>query len=419
MLKPNPIRLDGVDLAALFAGVAGFKKIGLAVSGGPDSLALLLLVRARWDQSDHAPDVFVYSVDHRLRPEAEAEAAMVAELAGELGFTARVLEWRDAKPQTGIQAKARLARYLLMRDAMAVDDVPVLLTAHHVEDQAETVLMRMAHGSGLAGLGGMGAWSEVEGVRLHRPLLDLRKSQLQEIVTACGLESAADPSNLDTHYERVRWRETLPQLANLGLTAETLGRLARRLQRAELALEHATEEAYAASVSFDSFGIAHLSRQAFGDLPDEIALRVLKLMFPRLGRSAPRLEQLESLLVDLRSSDISGTCVSGVQVQALDRDLIVYAEPGRMQDGEFSIAAGETSIWDGRFEIGNDTDSVLIVRPTGALSRQKAEQFCGQQIAVPMSAVAAAPSVFDAHQERLALGLFTRSEQIKIKLTSN
>lgn len=343
---------------------------------------------------------------------------MVAKRAGEMGFAARVLEWREDKPETGVQAKARLARYRLIGAAMAADRVSVLLTAHHAEDQAETLLMRMAHGSGLAGLGGMSAWSEVEGVNLHRPLLGLDRSRLQEIVTACGMEAAIDPSNFDTHYERVRWRLELPKLAELGLTADNLGRLARRLQRAEAALMRSAEAACASLVSYDAFGVVLLPRHAFAALPEEIALRVLGQLFAHLGRTAPRLEQLESLQANLQSADFSGTCLSRVQVQWLGEELVAFVESGRMPDGDLLIPAGETRIWDGRFEIVNRTGSALRVQSSGALTRRRAEQFCGQEIAVPMAAVAAAPSVFDAAGERLGLGLFTRSEQVGIKLVA-
>ena len=144
-----------IDPAILFAPLGGAKSLGLAVSGGADSLALMLLA-ARWRDADpDAPTLYVYSVDHGLRPEAAAEVAFVLAEAARLGLPARALRWDGPKPATGLSEAARSARYRLIGEAMQRDGASILVTAHHLDDQAETVLMRLAHGSGLAGLRGM------------------------------------------------------------------------------------------------------------------------------------------------------------------------------------------------------------------------------------------------------------------------
>ncbi|MEO6014711.1 MAG: tRNA lysidine(34) synthetase TilS, partial [Devosia sp.] len=208
-----------LDLEALFAPLEGYDKLGLAVSGGPDSLALMLML-AKWARGPLAPQLFVYTVDHGLRPEAAAEAAMVVREAEALGLPARALRWEGDKPSSGVQAAARTARYRLMAEAMEDDGVAILVTAHHLADQAETVLMRLAHGSGIEGLRGMDALSLVEGCEVYRPLLGLRPEVLREVVSDAGLAPANDPSNSDEDYERVRWRVMLPALEALGLTLE-------------------------------------------------------------------------------------------------------------------------------------------------------------------------------------------------------
>ena len=165
MLTRAPV-VHGLDAAALFAPLEPFATIGLAVSGGPDSLALMLLA-AGWAEA-HGKQVIVYTVDHGLRPEAPAECEMVEREAARLGLTCRTLAWVGDKPQTGVQAAARLARYRLIGAAMRKDGAEILVTAHHIDDQAETILMRLAHGSGISGLAGMALFGEVEGVRLCR-----------------------------------------------------------------------------------------------------------------------------------------------------------------------------------------------------------------------------------------------------------
>ena len=227
------------EIDRLFEPLELYEKLGLAVSGGPDSLALMLLA-ARWRRPGR-PELFVYTVDHGLRPEAAAEAAMVVSEAHARGLPARSLRWDGDKPTTGIQAAARKARYRLMAEAMARDGVAILATAHHLGDQAETVLMRLAHGSGIEGLRGMDALSLVEGCDVVRPLLGVRPEVLREVVSDAGLSPAHDPSNQDENYERVRWRLMLPALEAMGITLERLGTFARRmddaLERAPAALE--------------------------------------------------------------------------------------------------------------------------------------------------------------------------------------
>jgi tRNA(Ile)-lysidine synthase len=237
-------RLTGDEIDGLFESFVRCDKIGLAVSGGPDSLALMLLA-AQWARGqDSAPQVFVYTVDHGLRPEAAAEARMVVREAQALGFTARPLRWEGDKPSTGIQAAARTARYRLMADAMQRDGVELLATAHHLADQAETVLMRLAHGSGIDGLRGMDRLSWVEGCEVVRPLLGVRPELLREVVSDAGLAPANDPSNGDENYERVRWRLMQPALEALGLTIERLGTFARRMDEASSLIHAQVEEIY-------------------------------------------------------------------------------------------------------------------------------------------------------------------------------
>ena len=191
--------LDELDIETLFAPATHAAAIGLAVSGGPDSLALMLLA-ARWAAAGRArPRLIVYSVDHGLRVEAGEEVAMVLAEAARLGLQARGLRWDGVKPETGMQAAARKARYRLLAAAMAEDGAELLLTAHHLGDQAETVLMRLAHGSGIAGLRGRDRLATVEGCRVFRPLHAVDQEYLGEILAEAWHKPARDPINVDSH----------------------------------------------------------------------------------------------------------------------------------------------------------------------------------------------------------------------------
>lgn len=288
--------LTGLDLATIFGPVATTRRIALAVSGGADSLALMLLAQAWATGQAEAPELIVYSVDHRLRNEAAEEAAMVVREASRLGLRARVLTWDDAKPRSGVQAAARAARYRLMAAAMAEEGAEIVLTAHHLRDQAETVLMRLAHGSGVEGLRGMDRFATVEGCRIFRPLLDVDPEALAEVVERAGLKPARDPSNHDRHYERVRWRQMAPVLAEIGLDARQLARFASRMADADALIETEATRAYALLVHAED-GRASLPRAGLASLPRAVGVRVLGRALAAVGghRKPHALGAVESL----------------------------------------------------------------------------------------------------------------------------
>lgn len=271
-----------IDIETLFAPVAAVKKLGLAVSGGPDSLALLVLA-AEWAQGAGRPALVVYSVDHGLRPEAAGEVAMVLREAARFGLEARGLRWEGDKPETGVQAAARKARYRLLADAMAVDGAERLLTAHHLGDQAETVLMRLAHGSGIEGLRGMDRFVTIEGCKIFRPLLGVDPDQLADVVAAADVTPAYDPSNSDRHYERIRWRQMRPQLDALGLDLKRLGDFAARMADADSLIAAETDEAFAALVHIGPDDDAELPQAGLAALQRVVAVRLLGRVLAIVG----------------------------------------------------------------------------------------------------------------------------------------
>jgi tRNA(Ile)-lysidine synthase len=208
----------------LFADWKAAPAIALAVSGGPDSIALMWLA-ARWRRAlTRGPRLIALTVDHGLRPEAAAEARDVKKLAAQLDLPHRTLRWNGAKPKTGVPAAARAARYRLLAQAAKASGATHILTAHTRDDQAETLLMRMLRGSGIAGLAAMARQTEREGVWLARPLLDVPKSQLVATLHKAKIAFADDPTNRDTNYTRPRLRALMPALAQEGGDARNLAR---------------------------------------------------------------------------------------------------------------------------------------------------------------------------------------------------
>lgn len=242
----EPLPVTAAEAAAWFADLAACKALVLAVSGGPDSTALCLLA-ARWRAAlENGPALLVVTVDHGLRPEARGEAAAVKRFAVSLGLPHRTLRWTGAKPVTGLQEAARDARYGLLAATAARAGARYVLTAHTFDDQAETVLFRLARGTGLSGLAGMARVAPLPGgggeIGLVRPFLDVPKARLIATLQAADVSYAEDRSNRDPRFTRVRLRAALPALAAEGLTAQRLVRLAKRARRADYAIEAAVDE---------------------------------------------------------------------------------------------------------------------------------------------------------------------------------
>lgn len=407
-------------LARLFAPAQGEPAIGLAVSGGPDSLALLLLAQ-RWAGSiAQPPKLFVYSLDHSLRPDSRDEVAMVLARAGELNIPARGLVWTGEKPATGISEAARQARYALIGQAMQADGATLLLTAHHRQDQAETVLMRLAHGSGLEGLRGMTQFSAVEGVRVFRPLLDVEPSALAALVEAAGMAPALDPSNDDVRYERVRWRKLLPALAAEGLDSAALTRFAARMGEADAALTQMAEAGFEELVRLDGFGAAAAAQAALMALSPAIGRRVLGRALNIVGgRQKPRaLGQVERLYDQLVAHDLPrGATLMGAVIR-LKGDMITLArEPGRALPEPQSLAAGSALVWDDRFHIAStEATGALTVSAADFMPRHRLEQLLGFRVTTPAEAIRTAPMVSDADGNLLALGGWSFDERVKVQL---
>ncbi|MBV9287108.1 MAG: tRNA lysidine(34) synthetase TilS, partial [Hyphomicrobiales bacterium] len=286
----------GVD--ALLAPLAG-RSLLIAVSGGPDSTALLVMA-AEWAARNQMARLAAATVDHGLRPESAAEAKSVASLAARLGVPHATLRWAGAKPATGMMERAREARYRLLIDHALALDAEAIVTAHHADDQAETVLFRLLRGSGLKGLGGIEAISRREGLVIARPLIGLEKSALVGFCRARAVPFVEDPTNASPAFARTRLKPLLAALAEEGLDARGFVRVARRLQQADEALERMTA-AVAARLGTEG----PLEARTLFDEPSAIVERILiQRIAAAGGRDESRigLEKVESLAVSLRAA---------------------------------------------------------------------------------------------------------------------
>lgn len=318
-----------------FADLRPGATVLAAVSGGPDSIALMGALAA-WSAATDRARIAVATVNHGLRPDSAAEAAGVAAAAAALGLPHRVLRWTGDRAGRVSQAAARTARYaLLVAHARAIG-AACLATAHTADDQAETILMRMAAGSGIAGLAGMAVRTRRGGVPHLRPLLSVPKAALVATCAAEGWRFVEDPSNRDSRYARTRWRALLPALAEEGLGADRLARLAARAARADAALTTVADELFA-RLATRRDGAVELDGAALSSAPAEIALRVLARALS--AHAAPsgfpvRLERLEGCLAALVPAVGAGralrrTLAGQVIACRADGRILISPEPPR------------------------------------------------------------------------------------------
>jgi tRNA(Ile)-lysidine synthase len=335
------LALSARDARLILDSFSEFPVLVLAISGGPDSTALLWLM-ARWRKAKkRGPRLIAVTVDHGLRPQSKREAQAVGKLARRLGVEHRTVRWTGRKPTTGIQDAARQARYRLLAAAAKKAGARCVLTAHTLDDQAETVLFRLARGSGVGGLAGMEfaapmPFNDPDGIVLVRPLLRMPKSRLVATLNAAKILYADDLTNRDPRFARPRWRALMPALAQEGLTPERLARLARRAGRLETALDTVVSTAAAALApgEWPIGGPVSFDPNAFFKLPDEIALRLLGRAIDYAGDEGPvelgKLESfLEALYSDRRSGRFRRTLAGAVVTLSRDKLAVERAPPRR------------------------------------------------------------------------------------------
>jgi tRNA(Ile)-lysidine synthase len=360
---------EQAEIDKLFSPLKRFRHLVLAVSGGPDSTALMLLA-AQWKG---AVKFSVLTVDHRLRPQSRREALKVREWAQRQGFDAHVLSWREAKPNAALQARAREARYRLMAQWCAEQGAQGVVTAHTLEDQAETLLMRLARGSGIDGLSAMAEESMVHGVRVLRPLLAVERRRLRAFLIAQGQAFFDDPSNANPAFERIRFRQSAEALEKLGLEPHALARTARRLTRARRALEQTTDELERTTVRHQTEGHAIVALEQFAAAPEDIRVRLLSRLLERIGGASQeaRLSEIEALNAWIAQGSGRARTLGGCRMQRRARSLIIGRELGRMPMKPVKIRPGETLIWDDRFAIrlGKDGPKGVAVIPLGEMPK--------------------------------------------------
>ncbi|MCZ8335793.1 MAG: tRNA lysidine(34) synthetase TilS [Rhodobacteraceae bacterium] len=358
--------------------------MGLAVSGGGDSVALLHLA------VEAGCTVAVATVDHGLRPEARAEAADVAAHCAELGVPHAVLEWRwDGRGN--LADAARRGRMAALADWARAAGLAAVALGHTQDDVAETFLMRLARDAGVDGLAAMAARREVGGMTFLRPLMAIARAELRGWLLSRGLDWAEDPTNEDARFARVRARRAVAAMADAGVAAEQIAALAGRMADVRAALDGAVAEAAARIARLDR-GDVILEGVGLAQLPVEIRRRLMRAAVMWIGSAeyGPRGAELERFIaaaLEGRAATLGGCRMTP------GRGRLRITREARAVAG---LVCATDQLWDGRWRLagpeneGNSSD--LTIR---ALGPDGLAQLAGAEgAAVPRLSLLAAPAVW-------------------------
>jgi tRNA(Ile)-lysidine synthase len=317
-------------------------RIGVGVSGGSDSTALLILL-ARWGQQ-HDVEVLAATVDHGLRVEAAAEAQKVAKLCRELKIDHQTLHWQDWEGKGNLQDQARQARRDLLGIWARDHQVSAIALGHTQDDQAETVLMRLVRGSGVDGLAGMARSSLYGGLRYFRPLLGVRRQRLRDILTDKAIAWSDDPSNDDTQFDRIKIRKLMAELA---VSTQGLAETAERMQEARSFLEAQTFNLAQGIATVTKAGDVKIDLAQFSKQPLEMRQRLLAHSLKWVASSPyrPRLEGLQRLLAAIEVGQKS-TLLGCVCETTKSGHIIVSREYSAVKDA----SCGVDQVWDHRWK---------------------------------------------------------------------
>lgn len=372
------------DLAAQF--LAGFpddmpSPLGLAVSGGGDSIAMLHLARGL------GVSLRAVTVDHGLREASAQEAEFVSKTCADLGVPHDVLIWTGWDGQGNLQAAARAARYGLIAEWAAQNGVPAVALGHTMEDQAETFLMRLARGSGVDGLSAMRADFQAQGQRWLRPMLSLRRADLRAYLTEHALRWVDDPSNEDTRFDRVRMRQAMGLLSDLGLDTQTLSDTSQRLSVAREALQAAAITLALQSCQ-EWAGTVAIDAEKLQGAPQETHLRLIAAILGFVSGAAyrPRLEALRTTLTATLGGEARS--LNGCLLHPKDGQLLIFRECNAVRE----TRAMPGQIWDGRWQLTGPAQSDMHIAALGEEGLKHCPDW--RETRLPHAAILATPAVW-------------------------
>ncbi|MEM8655881.1 MAG: tRNA lysidine(34) synthetase TilS [Pseudomonadota bacterium] len=367
-------------------GVTPPDRVGVAVSGGGDSVALMAAL-VRYCQ-DKGVELHVITVDHGLREGTKEEIALVTDLCAKWDLPHHVEYWTGWDGQGNLQAAARDARYEIMADWAYANRISVIAVGHTADDQAETFLMRLARASGVDGLSAMPARFMRHGITWVRPFLGIERSALRHYLQAAGIKWCEDPSNRSRDFERVRVRDVLTVLGTLGITTDKLIEVADHMGRAREALNWQTFLA-AQDMAQVIHGVIAIDLAKFRLLPQETARRLMvhTLNWTSQHTYPPRKDPVARAIAAVRTGQ--SATLDGCQVSVENGMIWVFRELNAVKDTVCEVG----DMWDDRWLIsGPEDDPEFEVRALGYEALSGIEGW--RDIGLPRAALAASPAVW-------------------------
>lgn len=340
-----------------FRKIHNEKKIAVAVSGGIDSMALALLTKEFVGELKRGTKLIAITVDHGLRPSSADEAKFVGKVMAKHGIEHHILKWEGKKPEVNVEAIARKKRYELLTGFCKENRTGCLLVAHHSDDQAENFLIRLFRGSGIDGLASMRDESEINGIRILRPLLNVRKDELREYLVRLGVKWIEDESNVDEKYLRNKIRGFLGSLKDKDIVVKRINSAVNSIAKARDVIETELLKEAKDIVKYFDEGYVCLNLKKFGDLDEEFGLRLLAWMLMEVSGNPykPRLEKLKRVYNEVIGGNGEGkllkaTTFYGCVLEQGDEagEIIIYREKKAIKNKLIAIGDGEF-LWDGRF----------------------------------------------------------------------
>lgn len=387
-------------------GAAPPTRLGVAVSGGGDSVALLHILSRCFEPG--AVEVVAVTVDHGLRPQSAREAEEVGELAGRLEIAHTTLRWTGWDGTGNLQGRARDARYRLIGEWAKSLEISVVALGHTADDQAETVLMGLARASGVNGLSAMPVRRTLHGINLMRPLLGITRQELRDYLRIYGIAWSEDPSNEDDRFDRVKVREALKLLAPIGLTAPVLSDVAGNMAQAREALDWFSFLS-ARDLAVVDGGDVVMDLRRFRTLPEEIARRLLTRAIlwvsgqDQVLRRVPVSQALDSVRLG------RAITLGGCHLQRYDKRIWVCREFNAVRHER----SGPQEIWDRRWRLEGPCETGVEIRPLGRQGVSACPDW--RRTGRPLSSVIASPAIWK-DDELLAAPMAGRPEGWKIRL---
>ncbi|WP_274962872.1 MULTISPECIES: tRNA lysidine(34) synthetase TilS [Thioclava] len=358
------------------------RRVGVAVSGGSDSMAVLVLLAAHFE-------VAAVTVDHGLRPEAAEEAAFVGRFCADRGIAHTVLRWDGASAEGNLMDAARRARLRLIGAWARENGIAHVALGHTANDQAETFLMRLAREAGLEGLSGMRPRFEAEGVTWHRPFLGQTRESLRDHLRAEGIGWIDDPSNANDRFDRVKARQALGALAPLGVDAQAITGVTANLSAANAALNRLLSAEVARHVSEPS-GDLLIDAAGFTAMDPELQRRLIvaALRWVSGAEYAPRAAKVQGLLSEIAQP--GDRTLHGCRITSGKDAIRITREAQAVADLRVAVEAG-AALWD-RWEVTGPATDVAEVAALGEAGLRQCPDW--RDTGLPRASLAASPAIW-------------------------